>query len=154
MVAMVRWECLIVQCNLGCYSLGAWFFVTTTPFLLNLEGIYTWKNFLITWFLGSAICSLVWAGSMVLWVYILGLRYPAPMVGLWSTGWGLFAQVHWCSKFYYPHLWFRVCLVGSSCLQAGVLCPLSGTVQSLFLVFTFVQCLLRFSIVAGGGYLQ
>jgi hypothetical protein len=30
---------------------------------------------------------------MAMWVYGLGLRYPAPMVGLWSTGWGLFAQV-------------------------------------------------------------
>ena len=88
-----RWECLAIQCNLGCFSLGAWFFTTTTTYMLNLEGLYTWKNFVVTWILGSVSCSLVWVGSMAGWVYILGLRYPAPMVGLWATGWGLFAQV-------------------------------------------------------------
>ena len=31
--------------------------------------------------------------SMAVWVEGLGLRYPAPMVGLWATGWGLFGQV-------------------------------------------------------------
>ena len=84
---------MVIQCNLGCFSLGAWFFTTTTTFMLNIEGIYTWKNWVVTWLLGSLTCSVVWAGSMALWVYGLGLRYPAPMVGLWSTGWGLFAQV-------------------------------------------------------------
>ena len=32
--------------------------------------------------------------SMAVWVEGLGLRYPAPMVGLWATGWGLFGQVN------------------------------------------------------------
>ena len=31
---------------------------------------------------------------MAVWVEGLGLRYPAPMVGLWATGWGLFGQVN------------------------------------------------------------
>ena len=69
---------------------GAWFFISSTPYLLNLEGIYNWNNWLLTWFIGSA---LFWAGTMGIWVYSLNLRYPAPMIGLWSTGWGLFAQV-------------------------------------------------------------
>ena len=88
-----RWECLAVQCGLGCFSLGAWFFISSTPCLLNLEGIYTWKNWVITWIIGSASTAAIWGGTMFIWVYGAGLRYPAPMIGLWSTGWGLFFQV-------------------------------------------------------------
>ena len=92
---ITRWECLLVQCGVGCFSLGSWFFISSTPFLLNLEGIYNWKNWLLTWFIGSATTAVFWAGTMGIWVYGLNLRYPAPMIGLWSTGWGLFAQVRW-----------------------------------------------------------
>ena len=82
-----------MKCGMGCFSLGAWFFISSTPYLLNLEGIYNWKNWLLTWFIGSVTTAVFWAGTMGIWVYGLNLRYPVPMIGLWSTGWGLFAQV-------------------------------------------------------------
>ena len=90
---MLRWQCMVFQCNPSCFSLGAWFFIMTTMYMLNLEGIYTWRNFVVTWLLGGIVCTLVWVVTSVTWVYGLGLRYPAPMVGLWATSWGLFVQV-------------------------------------------------------------
>ena len=82
-----------MQCNVGCTSLAAWFFVSSTPYLLNLEGIYNWRHWLGTWFIGAAATSGVWVVTMGIWVYVLGWRYPAPMIGIWSIGWGVLAQV-------------------------------------------------------------
>jgi hypothetical protein len=124
------WECLAFHCNMCCFSLGAWFFTTTTPFMLNVEGIYGWKNFFGTWLFGSLICSVVWAASMAGWVYGLGLRYPAPMVGLWSTSWGLFAQMMSCC-FQLPASWRAVPSFWAR-VQAVILLLLTNVLITLF----------------------
>ena len=50
--------------------------IITTSIMLQLlhvclQGIYGWKNFFITWLLGSLTCSIVWVVSSKLFIYVL-----------------------------------------------------------------------------------
>ena len=135
------WECMLIQCNVGCFSLAAWAFLTTTTALINLDGVFNWNNWLKTYLIGSLTNTAVWLAQMVVWVYILGYRYPVPMIGLWSTGCGLTAQGVSC-WFQLPRHWLQ-----SGAFRKRVRSALTSHFLTVIITLFYCGCWLAFTIV-------
>ena len=87
------WECLSIQCNVVWINTSAMFFISTANILINLEGVYTFKHYLITWVVSVAFYSASWAVTYAIWTPLLGFRYPIPFVGIVNAVLGLSSQV-------------------------------------------------------------
>ena len=87
------WECLVLQCDVVWINMAAMFFVITTAAFMNLNNVFTYKNWLITWIAGAAIYSVSWVVTTFLWTNVAGLRYPIPLGGIINAVFGLSAQV-------------------------------------------------------------
>ena len=55
-----RWECLVIQCNLVRMNVCAFHFTLTTPAMINLERVFTWRTWLTLWWVGVALTSPGW----------------------------------------------------------------------------------------------
>lgn len=94
------WECILFQCSLVYLPMAALFFVTASSVFLNLNSIFTWKNWLITFAIGVANSAFFTVLANVLWVYVLGLRYPVPAIGLVNQNFGMGSQI--------ASIWFQL----------------------------------------------
>ena len=95
------WECLAVQCNIWMVTC-AMLYATNTPFILNLDRMTVWwKSFGITYVAGYVFGYIFfWSLSSMIWVYVLGLRYPIPLVGMINQFMGLFFMI--------TSIWFQI----------------------------------------------
>ena len=87
------WECLAIQCNLVWINTSAMFFMSTANIFINLEGVYTFKHYLITWVVSVIFYSISWTLTYAIWTPLLGFRYPIPFVGVVNAVLGLSSQV-------------------------------------------------------------
>ena len=102
------WECLIFQCSVG-FFLCAMVFTAHTPAIMNQDRLYVWwKSLGIAYLSGYVVGFIIsWCVTAYFWVYVLGLRYPIPMmatinqiVGLTLMGIALWSQM--------PKAWLTV----------------------------------------------
>ena len=61
------WECLAIQCNLVWINTSAMFFMSTANIFINLEGVYTYKHYLITWVVSVIFYSISWTLTYAIW---------------------------------------------------------------------------------------
>ena len=87
------WECLVVQCNLVWINTSAMFFIATANIFINLEGVFTFKHYLITYFVSMVFYSFSWVATYAIWTLLLGFRHPIPLVGIVNAVMGLSSQV-------------------------------------------------------------
>ena len=66
-------QCIPVMCGIM-----AMYFVDLTSMALNLRGIFTFKNWFLTWVCGAGMLSLAWVCFWYLWTYGYQLRFPFP----------------------------------------------------------------------------
>ena len=87
------WECLMIQCNIVWMTMTAMLFTTTSESVLNLDNVLSWKNAVFTYICGFTLHTMSWAGMSFFWVFVLGLRYPVPIIGIWNQFLGLGSQI-------------------------------------------------------------
>ena len=87
------WECLVLQCDFIWLNSSAACFITSANYLLNLEGVFTIKHYIITWAVSAAFYSFSWCVTYAIWTPLLGFRYPIPFNGVVNAILGLSSQV-------------------------------------------------------------
>ena len=76
------WECLVFQCNIG-YAMFALFFATNTPAIMNQDRLFVWwKSWGLTYVAGYVFgFAITWCVFTMIWIHVMGLRYPIPFGG-------------------------------------------------------------------------
>ena len=69
------------------------FLITSTNTYLAISGVFGLKTFLLMWIVGMAAMAITWTSLYYLWVHILHLAYPMPLIGLFNFVAGFVAEV-------------------------------------------------------------
>ena len=69
------------------------FLITSTNTYLAISGVFGLKTFLLMWIIGMAAMAITWTSLYSLWVHLLHLEYPMPLIGLFNFVAGFVAEV-------------------------------------------------------------
>ena len=69
------------------------FLITSTNTYLAISGVFGLKTFLLMWIIGMAAMAITWTSLYSLWVHLLHLEYPMPLIGLFNFAAGFVAEV-------------------------------------------------------------
>ena len=69
------------------------FLITSTNTYLAISGVFGLKTFLLMWITGMAAMAITWTSLYYIWVHLLHLTYPMPLIGLFNFVAGFVAEV-------------------------------------------------------------
>ena len=69
------------------------FLITSTNTYLAISGVFGLKTFLLMWITGMVAMAITWTSLYYIWVHLLHLVYPMPLIGLFNFVAGFVAEV-------------------------------------------------------------
>ena len=78
---------------------AAAFLLANTATWMNLPSLLTWKTYFVCYFAGSVALISFWSLQYYVWVYILILPYPVPLIGVTTCIAGILAII--------VQIWFK-----------------------------------------------
>ena len=69
------------------------FLITSTNTYLAISGVFGLKTFLLMWMTGMVAMAITWTSLYYIWVHLLHLTYPMPLIGLFNFVAGFVAEV-------------------------------------------------------------